>query len=205
MITDKTSHIAQIPYDISNAYSFSEFVALTADMVAQNTTTGPVKSESRINATKLNLQRLNRVAKTMQLIPGWNAMPTVQTDRFVFLVITETWCGDGAQILPVIYRIAAHFNIPLQIILRDAYPDIADNYLFRGTRSIPKLIVFDKVTGKELGHWGPRPAEAQQIVDDARKQGIAHDDYVTTLQYWYNQNKTVSLQRELLTFMQDLL
>jgi thiol-disulfide isomerase/thioredoxin len=205
MITDNTLHTAPIPYEIGNAYSFSEFVALTAEMVAQNTTTGPVKSESRINATKLNLQRLNRVAKTMQLLPEWSNVAQEKADRFVFLAITETWCGDGAQILPVIHRIAAHFNIPLQIILRDAYPDIADNYLFRGTRSIPKLVVFDKLTGKELGHWGPRPAEAQQIVDDAKVQGIAHDDYVITLQNWYNQNKTVSLQRELLAFMQQLL
>ena len=178
---------------------------LTADQVAAKTTTGPVKSESRIEATKLNLQRLNRIVKTMQLLPEWEEFDRIAAKRLEFLVITETWCGDGAQIVPVFHRIADYFGIPMRIILRDEYPDIMDNYLFRGTRSIPILVVFEAQTGKELGHWGPKPETAQRLLDEAKQNGVPHDDYVITLQNWYNQNKTVSVQKELRAFLQECL
>lgn len=204
-MTTETKSGIFLPYDIQQAYSYEAFVQLTAQMVEENTTTGPVKSESRISATKLNLQRLNRIAKTMQLLPEWDTIDTNKTARLSFFVISETWCGDGAQILPAIHRIAQKLGIDLRIILRDAYPDIADHYLFRGTRSIPILVVFDQITGKQLGVWGPKPQAAQQIVDDAKRDGIPHDDYVISLQNWYNQNKTISIQQELLAFLRDLL
>ena len=54
-----------------HAMSFTAFYNLTAEMVADNNTTGPVKSEERIQATKLNLQRLNRLNKTVQLQQVW--------------------------------------------------------------------------------------------------------------------------------------
>lgn len=201
----ETTFSSNIPYSIKQAYTYPEFVQLTADQVAANTTTGPVKSESRIQATKLNLQRLNRIAKTMQMLPEWENLDTEAVKQLEFLVITETWCGDGAQIVPVFHRIAEYFGIPMHIILRDEYPDIMDNYLFRGTRSIPILVAYDARTGKELGHWGPKPETAQRLLDDAKQNGVSHDDYVITLQNWYNQNKTVSLQKELLEFIQQCL
>lgn len=194
-----------LPFNIQHAYDYEAFVQLTARMVQENTTTGPVKSESRISATKLNLQRLNRITKTMHLLPEWDTIDTSKTSRLSFFVISETWCGDGAQIVPALHKIAQKLGIDMRIILRDEYPDIADQYLFRGTRSIPILVVFDQVTGKQLGVWGPKPKEAQQIVDDAKRDGIPHDDYVITLQNWYNHNKTISLQHELFAFLRDLL
>lgn len=204
-MTSETKSGIFLPFGIQQAYSFEEFVQLTTEMVEQGTTTGPVKSESRINATKLNLQRLNRIVKTMQLLPEWESIDNSVFSRFSFFVISETWCGDGAQIVPVLHKIAQKLGIDMRIILRDAYPDIADQYLFRGTRSIPILVVFDRITGNQLGVWGPKPKEAQQIVDDAKRDGVPHDDYVITLQNWYNQNKTISMQQELWTFLRDLL
>lgn len=188
-----------------HALSFTAFYNLTAEMVADNNTTGPVKSEERIQATKLNLQRLNRLNKTVQLLPIWNDVDTSLIANFEWMLITETWCGDGAQIAPVIHKIAEKLQIPLKLVLRDENIELMDRYLFRGTRSIPKLICLDANTGEELGNWGPRPAEAQKIVDDAKLNNIPHDDYVLALQNWYNQNKTVSLQNELFSFVNDCL
>jgi hypothetical protein len=193
----------KLPFDLTQYFDFPAFTALTAEMAANGTTTGPVKSESRIDATKLNIQRLNRITKTTKLLPEWDMI--TGADRLELLVITETWCGDGAQILPVIARIADHIKVPLRIILRDEYPDIIDKYQFRGTRSIPVLVAFDHETGEELGWWGPRPTEAQQIVDDAKANNIPHDDYVISLQNWYNLTKTIPLQQELLAFVQRCL
>ncbi len=190
---------------LKTSMSYLEFYNLTAAMVADNNTTGPVKSESRIQATKLNLQRLNRLNKTTQLLPEWEQLTLNQTVHLEWMVITETWCGDGAQIVPVINKIAEKLAIKLRIVLRDEHLELIDRYLFKETRSVPRLICFNKENGEELGNWGPRPAEAIRLVDDAKIKGIPHDDFVADLQVWYNQNKTVSLQNELFLFVNDCL
>ncbi|HNA57488.1 MAG TPA: thioredoxin family protein [Chitinophagales bacterium] len=203
MIATDNDLQTKIPFALTNVYDFAGFTTLTAQMVAEGTTTGPVKSESRIDATKLNIQRINRLIKTTKLLPEWDTLFGIE--NLEFLAITETWCGDGAQILPVVSRIADHIGVPLRIILRDEYPDIIDRYQFRNTRSIPVLIAFNRLTGEELGWWGPKPADAQKIVDDAKINNIPHDDYVISLQNWYNQTKTIPLQQELLSFVQRCL
>jgi hypothetical protein len=188
---------------LSHAISYTEFYNLTAALVADKNTTGPVKNETRIQATQLNLQRLNRLNKTTQLLPVWETLDTESLQHIEWLLITEAWCGDGAQIAPVINKVAEKLHIPLKIVLRDEHVELIDNYLFRGTRSIPVLLCYHKETGEVIGHWGSRPAEAQQLVDDAKANNIPHDDYVVSLQNWYNQNKTVSLQNELFSFVND--
>lgn len=187
------------------ALSYPEFFNLTAKMASESNTTGPVKSETRIHATQLNLQRLKRLNKTTSLLPIWDNLSVKETTKLHWLVIAETWCGDAAQILPVIYKIAEKLNIQLSIVLRDEHLELADRFLFRGTRSIPMLICFDEEKQTKKGVWGPRPAAATDLVDKAKVAGIAHDDYVISLQNWYNQDKTVSLQNELFSFVNDCL
>lgn len=190
---------------LKGSISYLEFYNLTAAMVSDSNTTGPVKSETRIQATKLNLQRLNRLNKTTTLAPYWDSLSKDKTSFLEWVVITETWCGDGAQILPVVNKIAEKLDIKLRIVLRDEHLDLIDRYLFRNSRSIPIIVCYNIATGAELETWGPRPAEATQLVDNAKLKGIPHDDYVTDLQYWYNQDKTVSLQNELFSFVNDCL
>ena len=56
----------------------------------------------------------------------------------------EGWCGDGSQILPYLAKMAHESNnIQLKILLRDENPEIMDQYLTNGSKSIPKLISVD--------------------------------------------------------------
>lgn len=185
-------------------YSFESYIELTTALVAAHSTTGLEKTPARIDATKLNLQRMNRVNKTMQLSPEWDTI-SAAGKHLHWAVISEPWCGDGSQIVPAINKVAEKLGIPIDILLRDENLALTDEFPFRHTRSIPLLICYDDVTGQILGHWGPRPIEAQQLVDDAKAAGIPHDDYMISLQNWYNQNKTVSLQNELFSFVTDCL
>ena len=73
-----------------------------------------------------------------------------------------------------------------------------DQYLTNGGRSIPKAIFYDKNTLEELGSWGPRPEEAQQMVIEFKK--IPNGDYsefVKQVQLWYAKDKTLSQQQEI--------
>ena len=85
--------------------------------------------------------------------------------RWNVIALTEDWCGDAINTLPVFDRLAeAAGHIELRVLLRDENPDLMDAHLTNGTsRSIPVLIVYDE-TFRERGWWGPRPAPIQEWV-----------------------------------------
>ena len=74
---------------IDTAMSYTAFYNMTSALVADNNTSGPVKSEERIQATKLNLQRLTRLNKTTQLLPEWSNLDVAKTSNLQWVVITE--------------------------------------------------------------------------------------------------------------------
>src|SRR5690606_14511850 len=106
----------------------------------------------------------------------------------------EPWCGDSAQSLPVLAKIAElNSNIDFQIILRDKNHEWIDKYLTNGGRAIPKMIVFDE-KGNELFVWGPRPAPAQIISNNWNtKKDKTWDEYETELHTWYAKDKTETI------------
>ena len=80
------------------------------------------------------------------------------------LVLNAAWCLDSANTVPVLARIAeAVPGVELRLLERDDYPELMDRYLTDGGRSIPLAILLDQ-SFRELGRWGPRPAELQAWV-----------------------------------------
>ena len=61
------------------------------------------------------------------------------------LVITEDWCGTALASLPALARLVqGRPEIDVRVFLRDANPDLMDQYLKDGKyRSIPVIVVFD--------------------------------------------------------------
>ena len=80
------------------------------------------------------------------------------------LALSEDWCGDAVNILPVVARLAEALpKVDLRVLSRDDNPDIMDAHLTGGSRSIPVVILYDD-DFRERGWWGPRPAELQRWV-----------------------------------------
>ena len=81
------------------------------------------------------------------------------------LALSEDWCGDAVNILPVVARLAdALPNVELRVLLRDENLDIMDAHLTNGrSRSIPVIILYDEKF-RERGWWGPRPTRLQKWV-----------------------------------------
>jgi hypothetical protein len=167
-------------------------------------TSGTTATESNIHFTHLNERRMLRLNKTIEVLPSLfnnhEGLPLMD-----WMVITESWCGDAAQNLPAISKVADFLNIPLAIVLRDDNPEIMDAFLTNGSRAIPKLIMFDRITGNVLAEWGPRPAPAQQLVLDAKANQIPSETYNIDLQQWYNSDKSLTLQKELATILTGLI
>ena len=193
-----------LPSNIRQTYNYEEYLALMDQVVAEKRTTGPKQSPEMAEYTRLNQYRMHRLDKTVKLDTDLQQLAFQISTPQTWYVLTEAWCGDSAQNLPVIAKVAAlNLNITLTMLLRDEHPEIMDAYLTRGGKSIPKLIALD-TEGNELFTWGPRPAALQEIVWDYKKNPtVPYVAFQEEEQRWYNTDKTKTLQRELVTLLRN--
>ncbi len=181
--------------------SYSAYRQLIDSLLTHGKTTGPNQSESYIKYTELNVRRMRRVDKTTKLQPELVEQLEKVKQPWTWVVLTEGWCGDAAQSIPVLAQMAAVSpNIQLKLLLRDEHPEVMDAYLTNGGRSIPKLICLSAKL-ETLGTWGPRPDEAQQLFDEFKERyGNKFRDHYSEwseqLQLWYTRNRTQAIQEE---------
>jgi hypothetical protein len=181
-------------------YSYKEFIREIEKIVDANfQLQHPLVKASTLNEfTKLNLTRMKRIYKTMKVETRLQLLLKEMNKAQTWYVITEAWCGDSAQSLPAIARLAElNSSIELRIIMRDYNPDMMQKYLTNGSASIPKLFAVD-ANGIELFVWGPRPKEAQDILMNwkANPDGKTWLQFEKELHTWYAKDKTQSLQNE---------
>ena len=176
-----------------------EYRTLVNDLLSRNKTTGENQSEDYIHYTKLSAFRMKRLDKTLKLsAEDVQFLKDVDKD-LIFLTITEGWCGDAGQIIPVIEKMAEESNhITTRYILRDDNPELMNRFLTNGGRSIPIVIVIDKSSREYLSHWGPRPSYMQNWVMSRKKDPNAspYIEFVVEAQKWYNDDKGESILKE---------
>lgn len=197
------------PKVVENSMTYTEYRDLINTLFAEDKTTGPIQSPAMLNYTKMNIARMRRLDKTTRLSPE-TLEKLEKIDRpQLWLVITEAWCGDAAQIVPVMNKMAeVQKNITLRFILRDENWEIIDAFLTNGGRSIPKLIVTKGEDNEVVKSWGPRPTEVQEIVTLSKKELAAIEDAESrkihtqaekyNVQKWYAGDKTRQIQEEIL-------
>lgn len=189
---------AVIKEGIERSMSYSTYRSLVKRLVEDNSNTGLEKSESLAEYTKLNDRRMNRWDKTLKISEESKTKLSHFNDNITWLVITESWCGDAAHIVPVLYKIAEFININFRVVLRDENLELMDMFLTNGARAVPKLIMIDNVTGEVLNTFGPRPSEAtKMVVDYKAEHGVITPEFKEELQVWYNKNKGQSIVNDI--------
>ena len=182
---------------IEKSMRFAEYIELIDDLLLEEKTTGPNQSEAMFNYAKLNRQRMKRLANTVKLNDSLTEKIRSVERKMIWLIITEGWCGDAAQNIPVIEKIAhENKNIETRYILRDENLELMDEYLTNNARSIPKLIAIDTNTLEVLGTWGPRPQEAMDYFLELRESGMEKKEMMEQIQRWYLKNKEQGVQDE---------
>lgn len=192
---------------IQNAYSYEQYRDMIDILLKEGKTTGDNHTDTMIHYTKMNVQRMNRHDKRTELIEELQNKLSEIDRPMIWLVLTEAWCGDVAQSLPVINMMAeASDYIQLRLIMRDENPDVMDQFLQRRKkRSIPKLIMLDAETLEVLADWGPRPREAQQLFDTLRGSNqMAKQEVAEHLHKWYADNKSRQIQQEISEILENL-
>lgn len=180
--------------------NYLEYKTLLNNLMAVGNTTGSDQSEAMIHYAELNIQRMKRLDKTTVLSKDWSSFLAKINTKLKWVVLTEGWCGDAAQIVPVINKIAEESNgkIELELLLRDENLTLMDRYLTNGGRAIPKLICYNE-NNEELWNWGPRPKGAQEFINQLKANGADLTKIKTDLHLWYTKNKTVDTQNEIMS------
>ena len=197
---------AIIEQAIQSAISFETYKTLFEKLVEEGRTTGSNQSEGYVSYTKLNWSRYKRAEKHVQLSESTIfQLQSIETP-ITLLIITEAWCGDASQALPVIEKMETiSSNLTAKLVLRDEHEALMNLFLTNGAKAIPKIIALDNKFNV-IGTWGPRPSELQQKVVEFKiqKPTATGIDISSMTQKWYNENRGAAIQYELLEMISQL-
>lgn len=186
-------------------FSYEEYRTKLKNLLAEGKSSGEEQSEDLLHYSELNETRMNRLEKTIKITDENVEFLTSLDTEYIWLILSEGWCGDAAQILPIMNKMAQKSNkVNLKIAFRDENPELMNLFLTNGGKSIPKLIIIEKETLKVVADWGPRPSQAiKLIVDYKAKFGIIDETAKTELQMWYLHDKGISTQDEIVDLLKN--
>ncbi len=195
-----------IQNSLVTARSYTEYKELILNLLKEGKSTGSSQNDNLFNFTKLNEKRMKRLDKQTKLSETTKEKTQRIQKDFTWLVLTESWCGDAAQTLPILNKFAeTNPKIELKVVLRDDNADLMNGFLTNGSKSIPKLIVLEKGTNNVVSTWGPRSEKASNLVNNYKeKHGKLDAEFKKDLQLWYNSDKGVHIERDLVDLLNKM-
>jgi hypothetical protein len=183
---------------LAQAMSYGSYMTLTEQLIEEGRTSGPNQSEPYVYYTKLNFQRMKRLNKTIEVPARIIELLKEKAANWTWVIITEPWCGDAAQCVPVLEKIAqTNSLVKTAYLLRDEHPEVMDAYLTNEGRAIPKLICLDD-SANEIFTWGPRPAVIQEVMNRLKAEGITEiATIVEEIQKAYNADHQAGVYEEM--------
>jgi len=181
-----------IENSLANSFTYEAFKNKVEEVVKQGKSTGnDPENENLANYSKLTYARIKRLDKTLKIDQSISEKIKSITKPVTWIVLTESWCGDAGQTIPVINKLAElNPNIELKLLFRDENDELMSEFLTNGGKSIPKLIAYNKDSKSVLNTWGPRPSEATKLVNDYKEaHGKLTPEFKQDLQVWYNKDK----------------
>ena len=195
-VTCSDPHAALAGY-IGRGMTFDQYVSEIDRLVTEGKTSGANQSQGYVDYTRLNRQRMRRLVKECVLSQETVRVVSARPAQWVWLVITEAWCGDSAQCLPVVEMIAsANGGIRTRYVWRDDNPALMDRYLTNGKRMIPKVICLDAATLADRWTWGPRPEKATPYFQEMQASGLPGLEIAENMQRWYLADAQQSIQAD---------
>ena len=190
-----------------NSHSYLEYRKIISDLLREDKSTGNEQSKELTHYSILNETRMNRIEKTIKLATEVSTQFKELKGEYIWLVISEGWCGDAAQLVPIFDKMAtaSEGKIELKIVFRDENEELMNLFLTNKGKAIPKIILINKETGSALAHWGPRPKGATDLIANYKKEhGQIDETAKADLQMWYLHDKGLSAQAEILDMMLDI-
>lgn len=190
---------------VNEGLTYEKYRQLIDDLLEKGETTGPDNSEAMVHYSKMNVQRMGRVEKTVVLTEALTEKISFLKKRYHLLIISEGWCGDAAQLVPLFLKIT-HFapeTFDMRLVLRDQHLDLIDAHLTNGGRAIPVVLILDE-QGELLLKWGPRPEILQGLLKGWKAAIPDMFKVAEQLHLWYARDKTQTTQQELTALIGQL-
>ena len=195
--SDRIQNSMEIREMFGKGMTFDEYHGLFENMVKMGKTTAPLQPAKLVTATKLNFARSKRILKHIDTPEKYVAAMATVESKMNWLLIVEPWCGDCANIVPMIANLSLlNPGIELRIFLRDQHPELTDQYQTDGKKIIPKLVCFDE-DFNQLGTWDGRPTVLQELVNAMKTNpAIDSDELKKQVQLWYLKDLGTTFFRE---------
>jgi len=195
-----------IQKSIDRSISYQDYRALVKQLAESESNTGLEKTEALANYTKLNERRMKRWDKTIKVTEETQQRVSSFNQKMTWLIITESWCGDAAHVMPALNKLAElNPNIEIKVVLRDENLDLIDMFLTNGGRAIAKMIMIDNETGEVANTYGPRPTEATNLVNKFKTEhGALTPEFKEDLQHWYNKDKGQNVINDVTELLAEL-
>ena len=193
----------ELLYEKQKCLTYRQYRDLMHQLVEDGATSGNEQSESLVNFTKLNDSRMRRWDKTVNIPDDIKERLKHFKGNETWIVIAESWCADGAHVIPVIHKIAELLDgVDFKLVLRDENDGLMNQFLTNGGRAIPKLIMIDNETNEVVGTYGPRPSVVTKIVEEFKLiHGKVTPEFKEDLQRWYNSDKGQAIIDDLVTLL----
>jgi hypothetical protein len=187
-----------------NTATWEDYLSAFEHLLNSDNHSAPYTNPAYLDYVKLNHSRQKRWLKTgvlnQEIIAEVKKINIAQT----WYIITEPWCGDAAHSIPFLKLISEHNPlITVKIVWRDTPPLLIEDYLTNGGKSVPKLVVRD-AEENDLFTWGPRPEPCQKVYLEMKERNAPFEEQKVVLQNWYNTDKGLTLQKELLALIREM-
>lgn len=185
-----------LPY-LEKGFSYTDYLRKIEDQLYDIQNSGDEKGYAKYYS--INLKRIERLDKNFHLTNEQKEKLSQVIPAFQLLVISEGWCGDAAQVMPVVNVMMNDLGVEQKIVFRDENPELMNEYLTDGAKSIPIFIGVGS-EGNEIFRWGPRPQHGMDLLKKHKEnpQEYTDEQFHQDLQVWYNQDKGESIFEEFL-------
>lgn len=176
-------------------------------LLSEGLSTGLVQTPELLEKSKLNRHRIQRILKTTSVPVEIARLFRQLPSEIHFLVITEGWCGDAAQLLPCFNLLSESepASDRVRYVLRDE-TDYINDFLTNGSRSIPVIIAYDHLNGKVISSWGPRPQSISAWYSKLKSENnLSKDELSYQLHARYSKDRGNAFFEDMLLFINGIL
>ena len=157
--------------------------------------------EEMLGSVERNVELWNAVWRHSKVDDEFVGRVVALPGDWHLLVLSEDWCGDAVNTVPVLARLAERTpNVDLRVLGREANPDLMDSHLTGSSRSIPVVIALDQ-TFEERGWWGPRPTVLQRWVS-GQGQLLEKTARYREARTWYARDRGRTTLEEVVSMME---
>jgi hypothetical protein len=191
-----------IKNSLKKSVNYTTYRTLIKGLLVEGKSTGSDQSDELLNYSILNDKRMDRLDKTLKISEETTNALSELKEKFTLLVLAEGWCGDAAQILPVLNKmVESSSKIEMKIVCRDENEALMNEFLTNGGKAIPKVILVNH-KNEVLNSWGPRPSIATNMVNEYKAlHGGLDAEFKKELQIWYNKDKGNNVQQDIVQLL----